>query len=142
MGDTRDMFSRQSTGSATTFAPDCSSSLALIRDLYQKLEPQMTKSYRPHVTNVPPLPQRVPSAPRDPQKGGAGTALQSKGSGNLKSTQLVLSAVAELKKRRDRRKISDDAKRLGTSDRQTIDNCTKVVSKSLPNITGTDEIST
>ncbi|KAH3697149.1 hypothetical protein DPMN_084637 [Dreissena polymorpha] len=136
MEDTRDMFSRQSTGSATTFAPDCSSSLELIRDLYQQLEPQITKSYRPHVTYVPPLPQSPPSSsPRDPQKGGADTA---KSSGSLKSTQLVLSAVAELKKRRDRRKLLDAGKRLGTSDRQGMDNSTKGVSKSLPNLTGAD----
>ncbi|KAH3695519.1 hypothetical protein DPMN_082979 [Dreissena polymorpha] len=129
------MISRMSTstsGSAIPFAPTCGSSLELIRDLYQKLEPQITKSYRPHVTYVPPA-----ESPREKKK-SADKESHAKG-GKLKVARIALGAIAELTKRKDTKKrLLEASKREAVSNAQDLEKVTKDVNRSLPNLPGTN----
>lgn len=72
--------STSSTGSEAVQTPSCDNCMELIHGLYKKLEPQMSKSYRPNVTYVP-TPEERPKKPNQ-----------------MKTAQIVISAVAEMKR--------------------------------------------
>lgn len=129
----RDLISRQSTqstfGGGAMLSPNCGSCLEPIHELYQKLEPQISKSYRPHVKYEPPPPPD-PNTVKPPER--TIPEKQKKGK-NLKSVQIMLGAVSEMQKRRDsngsvKKKFSDMARRVSQPE----------LSQSLPNLTNSE----
>lgn len=137
--DARDLISRQSTASVGTemhFPPSYGSSMEVLHDLYQKLEPQISKSYRPHVKYVPgndPGPKHLHIASQDSK-----TRKQK----HIKAARIVIGAVAEMQKKRDtaisvKKKFGDIAMRA--SAQESNDSILKGASQSLPNLTATTD---
>jgi len=91
----------------------------IIHSLYQELEPQLSKSYRPHVTFVPP-----PKPERELERR------------KLKTASLVIGALAEMKKRQSLRKKTDPERRESNSRSDKGFGKGKDVAKSWPNLTG------
>ncbi|KAL4236350.1 hypothetical protein ACF0H5_004737 [Mactra antiquata] len=128
---TRDLISRGSTGSSlgggAMLSTNCGNCLEAIHELYQELEPQISKSYRPHVQYVP---SETPEPRIKPQE--QVYMDKSKKAKQLKSVQLMLGAVSEMQKRRDsnvmKKKFGDVARRASQAD----------ISQSLPNLAKSD----
>ena len=126
---------RSSVGVA--YAPRYVSSMELIHDLYQELEPQITPSYRPHVTYVPP-----PPGSRDHVSNTRLTASSPHGkAAKLKNVKLAMDVVSEFKKRREStvKNTLLQAAAAGKKDSPAEKNWDKERngSQSLPNLTGT-----
>ena len=130
MSDTRETISPLSARSEGH--PQCANSMEVIHVLYQKLEPQMTPSYRLNATYVPPT--EIPY-PERRSKGGRQTPV--KGGKSVKTAQLVIGAVAELQKRTETSKrkqllLAEVAKKAIALDKA------KDASQTLPNLPGSD----
>lgn len=131
--------STASTGSETVLQPSCGNCMELIHDLYQKLEPQISKSYRPNVKYVP-----SPEVFEPSEVGNHHTKKQKQ----IKTAKIVIDAVNELQTRSDTKvaiqkrrdsnvKFSNLARRASRVD--SIDtSLLKHVSLSLPNLSETD----
>lgn len=100
----------------------------LLHSLYQELEPQISASYRPHVTYVPP-----PKPERNDRE------LERR---KIKTASIVIGAVAELKKRKDassRKKQDSERRESQTASRERGFAKGKTdVSQSWPNISQSD----
>lgn len=95
MEGSRGLFSRLSTtttGSEAVIQPGCGNCMELIHDLYQKLEPQISKSYRPNVKYVPNT--------EDLERAEAAHH-HTKRQKQMKTAKIVIDAVNELQTRSD-----------------------------------------
>lgn len=136
--DARDLISRQSTTSVGTemhFPPSYGNNMEVLHDLYQKLEPQISKSYRPHVKYVPgndPGPKHLNIACQD----------KTRKQKQIKAAKIVIGAVAEMQKKRDttismKKKFGDIARRASVQ--ESDGSILKGASQSLPNLTETTD---
>jgi hypothetical protein len=111
--------------------------MEVLHDLYQKLEPQISKSYRPNAKYVPNKDQDSKSS----SSNDSVTQDKSNKQKQMKTAKIVIGAVSEMQKRRDstvsiRKKFGDIARRASA---QGIDDTVlKEVSQSLPNLTETE----
>lgn len=133
------LLSRQSTastGSEAVLAPGCGNCMEVLHDLYQKLEPQISKSYRPNAKYVPNKDQGAKSSSMNDSV----TQEKSNKQKQMKTAKIVIGAVSEMQRRRDsvaiRKKFGDLARRASA---QGIDDSViKGVSQSLPDLTETE----
>lgn len=134
----RDLESRHSSSSAmsdTVCTPRHGNCMELIHNLYRELEPQMSESYRPHVKYIP--------SPSNEVKNFSVTdrTVSDKGKKGkpLKATQIVISAVSEMQKRREsavnenpgKSKFKDIVRKASDKNLKDLD---KEASQSLPNL--------
>lgn len=104
--------------------PSC---LTMLGNLYQKLEPQMTKSYRPHVVYVPPSHPQTPQEESSRQQVKMETLQRRKA--KLRAATILISTVGEIQ-----RKSEEVAK----PDRQPDKQSDMKKGVSLPNLTNSN----